>query len=58
MAEPVREHRVELEVAVPSALPNVRVDPVQLEQAILEIVSNALDAMPAGGRLRIGASRD
>jgi signal transduction histidine kinase len=31
------------------------VDPVQLEQAILEIVSNALDAMPAGGRLRIGA---
>ena len=42
-------------MAVSPALPQVHVDPTQLEQAILEIVSNALDAMPAGGRLRIGA---
>ena len=55
VAEPIREHRVELEMAVPASLPQVRVDPMQLEQAILEVVSNALDAMPAGGRLRIGA---
>jgi len=40
---------------VPATLPPVRVDPMQVEQAILEIVSNALDAMPGGGRLRIGA---
>jgi signal transduction histidine kinase len=37
-------------------LPEIRVDPMQLEQALVEIVSNALDAMPQGGRLRIGAS--
>ena len=55
VATPMREQRVDLEMAVPAGLPSVRVDPVQLEQAILEIVSNALDAMPAGGRLRIGA---
>jgi two-component system sensor histidine kinase HydH len=55
VAQPLREQRVELEMAVQAALPQVRVDPMQLEQAILEIVSNALDAMPTGGRLRIGA---
>jgi signal transduction histidine kinase len=55
VAQPLREQRVELEMAVPAGLPSVRVDPMQLEQAILEIVSNALDAMPSGGKLRIGA---
>ncbi len=56
LAGPIREQRVQLQVDIPPDLPSVRVDPVQLEQAVLEIVSNALDAMPAGGRLRIGAS--
>jgi signal transduction histidine kinase len=55
VAGPIREQKVDLEMAVPATLPEVRVDPMQLEQAILEIVSNALDAMPAGGRLGIRA---
>ncbi len=54
-AQPMRERQVELEVDLPHDLPEVRVDPMQLEQALLELVSNALDAMPAGGRLRLGA---
>jgi signal transduction histidine kinase len=54
-AEPVRERGVALEVDLPPTLPEVRVDPMQLEQALVELVSNALDAMPRGGRLRIGA---
>ena len=54
-AEPVRERGVALEVDLPTGLPEVRVDPMQLEQALVELVSNALDAMPRGGRLRIGA---
>jgi signal transduction histidine kinase len=55
VAGPIRDQKVDLEMAVPATLPEVRVDPMQLEQAILEIVSNALDAMPAGGRLGIRA---
>ena len=55
VAQPIRERHVDLEMAVPAGLPQIRVDPMQVEQAILEIVSNALDAMPSGGRLRIGA---
>ncbi|HZS58702.1 MAG TPA: ATP-binding protein [Gemmatimonadaceae bacterium] len=54
-AELLKEHRVILEVDAPSSLRPVRVDPMQLEQALLEIISNSLDAMPNGGRLSIGA---
>jgi signal transduction histidine kinase len=53
--QPLRERRVELQLDLPPDLPEVRVDPMQLEQALLELVSNALDAMPEGGRLRLGA---
>jgi signal transduction histidine kinase len=51
----MREQQVALQVEVPATLPDVRVDPMQVEQAIVEVVSNALDAMPAGGELRITA---
>ncbi|HEX5386872.1 MAG TPA: ATP-binding protein [Gemmatimonadales bacterium] len=54
-APALREQKVELTLAVPPDLPPVRVDPMQLEQALVEVVSNALDAMPAGGRLTIAA---
>ncbi len=56
VAAPLRDQRVELALDIPPGLPAVRVDPMQVEQAILEIVSNALDAMPDGGTLRVGAS--
>ncbi len=54
-AAPMRENQVELQVDLPRDLPEVVVDPMQLEQALLELVSNALDAMPDGGRLRLSA---
>jgi len=55
-SEQLRERGVQLEVEIPPALPDVRVDPMQVEQVLVELVSNALDAMPSGGRLRIGAA--
>jgi signal transduction histidine kinase len=54
--EQLHERGVQLQLELPPDLPEVQVDPMQLEQALLEIVTNALDAMPSGGRLRISGS--
>jgi signal transduction histidine kinase len=54
-AEPLRERGVELRLELAPDLPEVRLDPMQMEQALLELVSNALDAMPKGGTLRLAA---
>ncbi|HEU5154763.1 MAG TPA: ATP-binding protein [Gemmatimonadales bacterium] len=51
--ERLRAQSVTLEQDLPASLPEVRVDPMKLEQVLVEIVSNALDAMPSGGRLVI-----
>jgi two-component system nitrogen regulation sensor histidine kinase GlnL len=34
-------------------IPYLMIDPFQLEQSILNIINNALEAMPSGGRLRV-----
>ncbi len=52
---PLKDQGIELQLDLSKTLPEVRVDPMQLEQALVELVSNALDAMPNGGRLQIGA---
>jgi signal transduction histidine kinase len=44
---------IALDLDLPEDQPEVRVDPMQLEQALVEIFSNALDAMPAGGTLSL-----
>jgi signal transduction histidine kinase len=47
----LREQGVELVTRWMGALPQVMVDSVQIEQAISNLITNALEAMPGGGRL-------
>lgn len=51
--------RVERQVAWhPADEPQVAVDPDRLKQILLNLVHNAIDAMPHGGRLRLDAGLD
>ena len=45
--------RIELALGLADALGNIEVDPIHLQQVLLNLVVNARDAMPEGGRLVI-----
>jgi len=47
------DENIEFYTALDPALGRVRVDPVQIEQVILNLVLNARDSMPEGGKLTI-----
>ena len=49
---------IELTLDVAAGLPPIWADSEQLEIAILNLITNSLDAMPQGGALAIRASRD
>jgi two-component system NtrC family sensor kinase len=51
----VRRLGVTLELRIPDGLPDVNAGHGGLEQLFLNLLTNALDAMPAGGRLRVTA---
>ncbi|TAN39522.1 MAG: sensor histidine kinase [Nitrospirae bacterium] len=48
---------ISLQVAVPDALPPVMADPLQLGQVFQSLITNAVQAMPAGGELKIQAKQ-
>jgi two-component system, NtrC family, sensor kinase len=56
-AEKLGRQGITVTVDVSPRLPEAWVDAFQIEQAFLEVVSNALEAMPRGGTLAIGATR-
>ena len=58
LVEPTaRKGRVEVETRCPTADPVLRADPDQLKQVLLNVMINALQAMPDGGRLGVRVSR-
>ncbi len=58
VARPQMERaKVEAETQLPGDIPSVRVDRQLIKQAILNLVLNAVDAMPSGGRLTVALSR-
>jgi signal transduction histidine kinase len=48
--------QVEIKLGIPESLPAVSVDALQIHQVLRNLVSNALEAMPDGGRLEIVAA--
>lgn len=49
----LRSHNLDLVLDIAPDTPALRADPVQLEQAFLNLILNAVDAMPPGGTLTI-----
>jgi signal transduction histidine kinase len=57
IAQPrLARHQIRLQVSVAEDLPPVTADATQLEMALFNLVTNALDAMPGGGTLSIAAN--
>jgi len=49
--------RIEIETDVPEDLPRIKVDPLQIEQVLINLLVNACHAMPEGGTITIACRR-
>lgn len=56
--EKIKEQKVSVTIALTDPLPPVLVDPEQIKSCLVNVVINALQAMPAGGRLTVTADRN
>jgi signal transduction histidine kinase len=57
VAQPrLARHNIRLQASVAEGLPPIKADATQLEMALFNLVTNALDAMPGGGTLSIAAT--
>ena len=49
---------MEFQIETPEQLPLISGDPGQLQQAVIALATNAIDAMPEGGILKIASKRN
>ena len=54
-AERLRAQQVTLTLDIAATVPDIPLDPMKMEQVLLELIGNALDAMPTGGHLTLAA---
>lgn len=52
-----REGPPSMEVQVPATLPAVEADPLRLHRALVNLLTNALQHVPRGGKVRVSAER-
>jgi PAS domain S-box-containing protein len=50
------KRHIEVAAELPEGLPAASGDPLKLKQVFINLIKNATDAMPGGGRLRVGAA--
>jgi two-component system, NtrC family, sensor histidine kinase HydH len=48
-----RRQRVEVEQALPAEAVHLNIDPEEIQQVLVNLLLNALDALPRGGRIRV-----
>jgi signal transduction histidine kinase len=53
MMQRLKQEDIETKSEIDSAMPTIPADPQQLQQVLVHLCSNALDAMPGGGRLSL-----
>jgi two-component system NtrC family sensor kinase len=49
---------IELSLEVADHLPRVLIDPLELEQVLVNLINNSFDALPRGGCIRVGARQE
>jgi len=57
LREPIRRQGIAVEVDTMPAPPEVPGDPDQIQQVCLNLITNAIHAMPAGGKLSVASER-
>src|SRR6185437_10621090 len=57
LREPIHRQGIEVDVQTMPAPPEVPGDPDQIQQVCLNLIMNAIHAMPSGGKLRVATTR-
>ncbi len=58
LAPDIEQRRIQLQIAIPDHLPMVFLDAQQLEQVFFNLLKNAMDAVPDGGRIGVTVTVD